>query len=245
MENQALTITVDPGDGTPPRTFELPEGWTRSPNRNTSSYAMQVAFGKHAWRGVYLNDGRGNGYFAPGWSGRRLARNMRIIQRIAAAATIVLVLFLLGFTGLQIRGNAEYYRLASEGIETEATVTSVQVERSHRVGLNGRSPSYTTRTAAEVIYPAEGRTHAATLREKATRSTGYPEPEWAAGERVRIYADRADPGHVVPFSSFLDGRSGPVNSTFWFIAVGGLGLTAVPGTIWLVARNARRKAEAL
>ena len=206
---------------------------------------MQVAFGKHAWRGVYLNDGKGNGYFAPGWSGRRLARSMRIVQRIARAAFIAVALFFLGWTGLEIRDNAEYYRLAAEGIDTEATVEAVEVERSHRVGLNGRSPSYTTRTTAEITYTAEGRVHDAVLEQKLSYSTDYPEPEWAEGERVRIYADPESPGHVVPFSTFLDARDSPLNSSFWFLAVGGLAIAAVPGIVWLVARGSRRKAEAL
>lgn len=246
MENEPLRMRIDPGDGTEPCIFDLPEGWTRSPNHNTSKYAMNVAFGKHAWRGVYLNDGRGNGYFAPGWNGRRLGRNMRIVQRIAGAAFLATVLFFLGWAAVEARNNAEYYRLAAEGIETEAAVHAVEVQRTFSAGVGrGSSRKYTTETTADITYSVNGSAHSTVLREKHTYPSEYPDPEWFEGERVRIYVDPQDPQHVRPFSEFLDARATPVNETFWFMGVGGAAVSAVPAIIYAVARNARRKAEAL
>ena len=227
-----------------PGSFQVPEGWTRSPNRNTGKYAMEVAYGRHAWRGIYLNDGAGNGYFAPGWSGVRLARNMRVVQRVTGALTILSLLFFGGWTVKTVVENTEYYRLSAEGVQIQALVQSVSTETSTRHRKNS-DRTYTTKTAAIVSYAVGGSSFSGTVEHRSHSKDGYPEPEWQPGELVELYADPAAPEKIVVLSPYLEGRTSPVNGSTWFLMIMGLAISAVPAVIYFVARSSRRKAEAL
>lgn len=229
---------------TGPKAFVVPEGWTRSPHRNTSKYAMEVAYGRHAWRGIYLNDGAGNGYFAPGWNGVRLARNMRVVQRATGALTILSLLVFGGWTVKTVLDNREYYRLSAEGVQVQALVQSVSTETSTRHPRNS-DRSYTTKTAAVVSYSVGGGSFSGTVEHRSHSKDGYPEPEWQPGELVELYADPAAPEKIVVLSPYLEDRTSPVNGATWFLMIAGLAISAVPAAIYFVARSSRRKAEAL
>lgn len=226
-----------------PDSFQVPEGWTRSPNRNTSRYALEVAYGRHAWRGVYLNDGHGNGYFAPGWDGRRLARNMRWVQRIVTAIAVASVLFFTGWAVLDYRSNVEYYRLADVGVTAEAAVGAVEVE--HRYSSSKRSHRYLTRTTAEIRYLLDGQVYSGVITERTTDSRDYPEPEWVTGESVLLYTDPGDPETFVVYDAYLEDRGNPVTGGLIFLIVMGVVISSLFVLIALVARSSRRKAEAL
>ncbi|MFF2605737.1 DUF3592 domain-containing protein [Arthrobacter koreensis] len=227
-----------------PGSFQVPEGWVLSPHRNTSRYAMEVAYGRHAWRGIYLNDGAGNGYFAPGWNGVRLARNMRVVQRVAGTLTILSLLFFSGWTVKTVLENKEYYRLSAEGVQAQALVQSVSTETSTRHRKN-TDRTYTTDTAAVVTYSVGGDSFSGTVEHRSHSKDGYPEPEWRPGESVELYADPAAPEKIVVLSPYLEERTNPVNGSTWFLMIMGLGLSAVPAVIYFVSRSSRRKAEAL
>lgn len=204
---------------------------------------MEVAYGRHAWRGVYLNDGRGNGYFAPGWDGRRLARNMRRVQRILTALTVAVALFFTGWVVREYQNNINYYRLAKSGVAATAVVGAVGVEHSYRAGRS--TNRYVTETTAEVRYQVDGQVYDGVLEDRMSYGDSYPEPEWATGESVLLYTEPGEPESFVEYDAYLEDRDGPFTGAMVFLAAIGSLLVSVFATVALVARSSRRKAEAL
>lgn len=178
--------------------FVPPEGWTRSANRSTSRFAFEMS---NTTR-YYTNDGRGTGYFAPGWNAERLARKTGVFRHIA----LVLAALIVAGSALWIQHaydtQDDYAWLEANGTATTAVVGDVAVEHeTDRYHYRNSSSGwdYITTTTAQISYPAQGSEAEGTIQETRTQKKSFPEPEWSTGDKVRLYVDPQDAAHFVLF----------------------------------------------
>lgn len=171
--------------------FVPPEGWTRSENRSTSRFAVEIS---NTTR-YYTNDGSGTGYFAPGWTAERLARKTGVFRQIA----LILAVLIVAGGGFWIHHayetRDEYAWLEANGVETTATVDEVTVEHeTDRYHYRNSSAGwdYITRTSAQISYAADGGQAEGTVTESRTQKKSFPEPEWTTGESLKLYVDPQD-----------------------------------------------------
>lgn len=190
--------------------FVPPQGWTRSPCVSRSRFAFEMS-NTTKW---YVNDGQGNGYFAPGWDNQRIARRTGILRWIALGlATLILGVGCVHLT-LEYGEQIHYNRLKSGGIETTGVVGRVSVEHSTHVSRDsGRR--YITQTTATLDYPVHGQVLHGEIStfSSAWNSFGstarYPDPAWAPGELLTVYVDPVNPGRFVLFNEFMEAGAGP------------------------------------
>ena len=233
LDDVSRPLRDSAADGGPPAP---PEGWTPSPNRSTSRFAFEISR-TTKW---YFNDGKGNGYFAPGWDGERIARRAGLLVWISAAVAAII----LGVGAFQILGEfseqRNYTRLKSEGVLVPATVGTVTVEHSARSSRNS-GWKYITETTAAIEYTAGGRTIRAQIYNRSHNSNReYPAPAWRRGEVVKVYADPGNPERFILFHEYRDEDAGSTPRTaFLILAITG-GVLIVPAVVMVVGvRNVR------
>jgi hypothetical protein len=184
-----------PGENAP---FLPPEGWTRSANRSTSRFAFEMS---NTTR-YYTNDGRGTGYFAPGWNAERLARKTGIFRHIALVLAALIVAGSAFWIQHAYDTQDDYAWLEAKGVATTAVVGDVTVEHeTDRYHYRNSSSGwdYITTTTAQISYAAQGGGAEGTIEETRTQKKSFPDPEWSSGESVRLYVDPQDAAHFVLF----------------------------------------------
>ena len=213
-----------------------PEGWTPSPNRSTSRFAFEISR-TTKW---YFNDGKGNGYFAPGWDGERIARRAGLLVWISAAVAAII----LGVGAFQLleemSEQRNYTQLKSEGVLVPATVGTVTVEHSTHRTRNSSGRDYITETTAGIKYTVAGRTIRAQIYDYSGKKSEYPAPAWRRGEVVKVYADPGNPERFILFHEYRDEDAGSTPRTvFLILAITG-GVLIVPAVVMVVGvRNVR------
>lgn len=213
-----------------------PEGWTPSPNRSTSRFAFEISR-TTKW---YFNDGKGNGYFAPGWDGERIARRAGLLAWIGALVAAIILGVGAFPLNEELLEQRNYTQLKSEGVLVPATVGTVTVEHSARSSRNS-GWKHITETTAGIEYTAGGRTIRAQIYNRSHNSNGeYPAPAWRRGEVVKVYADPGNPERFVLFHEYRDADAGSTpRGAFLIFAFTGLALI-VPVLLMVVGvRNAR------
>ncbi|MGP4033346.1 DUF3592 domain-containing protein [Pseudarthrobacter sp. 1C304] len=213
-----------------------PEGWTPSPNRSTSRFAFEISRTTQ-W---YFNDGKGNGYFAPGWDGERIARRAGLLVWIGAAAAAI-ILGVGAFHLLEeFSEQRNYTQLKSEGVLVPATVGTVTVEHSTHRTRNSTGRDYITDTTAGIKYTVAGRTIQAQIDHSRSTKNEYPAPAWRRGEVVKVYADPGNPERFILFHEYRDEDAGSTPRTAFLILALTGGLLIVPVVLMVVgARNVR------
>lgn len=192
------TEGVPAGQVDGPVHFAPPEGWTRSANRSTSRFAFEISRTTN-W---YRNDGQGTGYFAPGWNAERIAKRAGILRWVGIGLALAILLFPAIHLPIQYSEQFHYNHLKSVGVETTATVESVDVEK-FMDRTRGTSAKYVTETLALVGYTVNGQQAEARInarshdRSNVTSRGEYPPPAWQKGDRVAGYADPDNPGDFV------------------------------------------------
>ena len=152
----------------------------------------------------YVNDGHGNGYFAPGWDNRRIARRTGVFRWIGLALAVVI----LGMGGvhftLQYGEQIRYNHLKSVGVHTTGVVGPVTVEHSTRKPRQA-AWRYTTQTTAALEYVVRDQVMHGEIANSRSDSGSfgargqYPDPAWTQGQVLRVYADPANPERFVLF----------------------------------------------
>ena len=241
-------MTEKPSEPVAPVTFVPPEGWKKSPNTCTSRFAFEM----HNTTNWYRNDGRGNGYFAPGWDNARIARRSGVLRWIGLAPAALV----LGFGAVMIntqyaeQSNYAQVKSASNGVETTAVVRTVTVE--HSITDSRDSPAkYHTRTTAVIRYSVSGQTVHGEIESSRHRSPAwgedpvrYPEPAWSQGEKVMVYADPEKPERFVLLHEYSEADAGSIPRAAVITHCFTAGLMIISVVIFTVgARNMRKARE--
>jgi hypothetical protein len=193
----------------------------------------------------YVNDGQGNGYFAPGWDNQRIARRTGILRWIALGlATLILGVGGVHLT-LEYGEQIHYNRLKSGGIETTGIVGPVTVEHSTRVPRqSGRK--YITQTTATVDYLVHGQVMHGEISASSSASSSfgstarYPDPAWTQGQRLTVYVDPANPERFVLFHEYKEADAQGMPRGAMLVLIFTAGSLLVPlALFWGGVRNVR------
>ncbi|WP_169990933.1 DUF3592 domain-containing protein [Crystallibacter degradans] len=172
----------------------------------------------------YRNDGRGNGYFAPGWDSERIARRTGVFRWIGLALAVAILAIGAFNFNLQYSEQGDYTQLKTNGVLLPATVGPVAVGHStDRYSIGGQSGwDYITETSAAIEYRIDGQTLQGEINDHRQRKKDYPEPAWTQGETVQVYVDPNEHERFVLFDEYMeeDAHSFPRGALFVLIFTG-------------------------
>ncbi|XAS63029.1 hypothetical protein ACOM2C_06180 [Pseudarthrobacter sp. So.54] len=180
-------------------------------------------------------DGKGAGYFAPGWDGERIARRAGIIGWIGAALAVIVLGVGAFHVSQEFSEQRNYTQMKTEGIPVPATVRTVTVERSKE--LSGSAPGnssgwdYITETTAAIEYTVKGRTIQAQINNRRHEMNKYPAAAWRRGEVVSLYTDACNPEQFILFHEYREEDAGSTPRTAFLILAFTGGILIVPAVL--------------
>jgi hypothetical protein len=196
----------------------------------------------------YVNDGKGTGYFAPGWDSERIARRMQIFIWIGVALAGIV----LGLGGYHIHQQyaeqINYTQLKNDGALVPATVQSVAVKHStDRYSPTGAQNGwdYITETSATIEYVVDGRTLQGEINDHDHQKKDFPAPAWSPGETVQMYADPDSPERFVLLHEYMEEDAGSMPRAAILILAFTGGVLIIPAVFIIFGTRKVREARKL